>query len=454
MDAELPGKSTTSSNANPGSSEDTSSAVCPLCGGESLCGGLGVIRYDVSVDDPRFGKLFRCPNHRVELDSERQEKLLKISNLSAFADKTFASFHIRSDYTPEEQDSLKIALQAAHQFADNPEGWLLLKGTYGCGKTHLAAAIGNWRLLKGDMVLFITTPDLLDHLRNAYSPSSDTDYDDLFQRVRNTRMLILDDLGVENPSQWAQEKLFQLLNHRYSYRLPTVITTNMDFQRLDPRLRSRLADKTQVFLVTIEAPDYRNADSSLHDPLLLNLELYRDMTFESFDVKEKLHTNEQRNLEKALEIAQNYAKELGGWLVLTGIYYGCGKTHLAAAIAHYQRSLGKNVAFVTVPDLLDYLRDTYNPNAATSFDRRFQNIRNVDLLVLDDLGVENATPWAKEKLFQILDYRYVAQLPTIITTAKPLKELDERMQSRLMDRRRCLNFEIKGPTYASRRERR
>ena len=43
-----------------------------------------------------------------------------------------------------------------------------LEGAYGCGKTHLAAAVGNYRLEKGDQVLFITMPDLLDHLRASF----------------------------------------------------------------------------------------------------------------------------------------------------------------------------------------------------------------------------------------------------------------------------------------------
>ena len=73
-----------------------------------------------------------------------------------------------------------------------------------------------------------------------------------------------------------------------------------------------------------------------------------------------------------------------------------------------QQERGTQVVFVTAPDLLDYLRVTFSPSSGSSFDRRFQIVRNTPLLVLDDLSTESATAWAKEKLFQLLNHRYVA----------------------------------------------
>jgi DNA replication protein DnaC len=442
-----PGSSQTSSNT------DHDPNVCSICGKTPICHGLGVMRYDVPLGDPRFGKLFRCPNNPVDSDTERQEKLRKISNLSAFGAKTFANFNTDLRLTPPQQMSLEMAFKVAMDFAQNPDGWLLLEGTYGCGKTHLAAAVGNARLEQGDMVLFVTAPDLLDHLRSAYGPSSEIGYDETFDRVRNAPLLILDDLGVENPSQWAQEKLFQLFNYRYSHRIPTVITTNTDLDKLDDRIRSRLLDVNLMRRVKIDAPDYRSSVQNERDQLLSNLAYYGDMTFETFDPISKLAQDEQKNLQDALNVALDYARNPRGWLVLMGTY-GCGKTHLAAAIAHYRQEQGLNVMFITTPDLLDYLRVTYNPGSNVNFDQRFQAVRNAPLLVLDDLGVESASPWAREKLFQIIDHRYVTQLPTIITTAKEIEDINARIISRILDERRCTIFAITGPGYAVRQKRR
>jgi DNA replication protein DnaC len=441
------GNTPTSSNTE---SED---GPCPKCGAEPICGGLGVIRYEVPIEDPRFGKLFRCPNFPLEQDFERQQRLRKLSNLGAYADKMFDNFIThRPELAAAEQHSLELAYRVAMNFAADPTGWLLLEGLYGSGKTHLAAAVGNTRLIHGDMVLFITTPDLLDHLRNTYNPSSEMEYDDMFERIRSVPLLILDDLGAENPSSWALEKLFQLLNHRYSHRLPTVITTNINLDTLDPRIRSRLLDENLIHRVKIVAPDYRTSVQNQYDQLS-NLALYGDMTFDTFDTRKKLTPEERVNLERALDSARSYAERPEGWMVLTGIF-GCGKTHLAAAIAHRQQEMGVNVLFVTVPDLLDYLRVTYSPGAPVSFDQRFHRVRNTPLLILDDLGTENATSWAKEKLFQIIDYRYVSNLPTVITTPHSIEAMDARIRTRLTDRRRCVVFAITAPDYPSRSRRR
>ncbi|MEZ4515679.1 MAG: ATP-binding protein [Chloroflexota bacterium] len=91
-----------------------------------------------------------------------------------------------------------MAYERAMAYAQDPQGWLILKGGYGCGKTHLAAAIANYQISQGRMVLFVNTPDLLDHLRATFSPDSTISYDDRFEQVRNAPLLVLDDLGTQS----------------------------------------------------------------------------------------------------------------------------------------------------------------------------------------------------------------------------------------------------------------
>lgn len=418
-----------------------------------VCGGLGVIKYAVPPDDPRFGKFFRCPNNPVAVDEERQERLRKLSNLGAFADKTFSSFTAEvPGYNSKQVVSLQMAYNTALRYAQSLEGWLLLEGTYGTGKTHLAAAVGNARLQQGDLVLFITTPDLLDHLRSTYAPGAEVGFDATFERLRNAQLLILDDLGVENPSEWAKEKLFQLLNHRYSHQLPTVVTTNADLDALDARVRSRLLDRNVTHRVVIDAPDYRSATGNERDQLASRLTMYAHMTFEHFDVETRVTSDEHQRLTQAARTAYQYAQRPENWLLFAGDF-GTGKTHLAAAIANYRRDQGDEVMFMTVPDLLDYLRTTFSDDAKMSFDALFHRVRNVGLLVLDDIGAESSKPWAQEKLFQILEYRYVGQLPTVMTTARTLGELNPRVVSRLIDGRICRIVEIAVKSYAERMKR-
>ncbi len=419
---------------------------------ELLCNGLGFYDLDVPPGDPNFSKVFRCPNNPLEQDDDRKDTLRRLSNLGRYKDASFENFQIApGGMSDTAEQSLHLAFTTAQRFAQNPHGkWIVFAGSYGSGKTHLAAAIGNARLEQGEFVLFVTAPDLLDTLRGSYAPDADMSYRDLFERVRQADMLILDDLGVENPSDWAKEKLFQLLNHRYTDRLATVITTNIDIDTLDPRLRSRMLDMDVVEHVRITAPDYRSFHTNEKERLS-DLHLYSDLQFNNFDVRSGCKPSESQNLQKALRTAQEYAETADGWLVLMG-ESGTGKTHLAAAVANYWRQHGADVMFVTAPDLLDYLRRTFSAESNVTFDAQFQQVKNTPLLVLDDLDAADHTkPWVREKLVQLIKHRYVRRLPTVVTTNNTLEKLDGQIRTRLSDMRLSRLFAIATRPYVERR---
>ena len=102
---------------------------------------------------------------------------------------------------------------------------------------------------------------------------------------------------------------------------------------------------------------------------------------------------------------------------------------------------------IVVPDLLDHLRAAFSPQATTPYDRRFDEIKRAPLLVLDDLGTESATPWAREKLFQLLNFRYSARLPTVITTSARPDDIEPWLRTRMFDLERCQFWGIIAPGY-------
>jgi DNA replication protein DnaC len=221
-------------------------SVCPKCH------GAGYLRANVPFGHPNFGRPIPCECKEMERKDKRRQQLRDISNLDAFRDRTFRTFNSR---VPGVQEAYEVS----HDYAQEPEGWLLLVGPNGCGKTHLAAAIANQCLEDGAVVLFQVVPDLLDHLRAAFAPNATEVFDQLFSKMREAEVLILDDLGSQQSSPWANEKLFQLLNYRYNMGMPTVITANpKGFQGVDERIRSRLMDVSLVVQVNFErARDYR-----------------------------------------------------------------------------------------------------------------------------------------------------------------------------------------------------
>jgi DNA replication protein DnaC len=221
------------------------SEVCPICR------GAGWLTKAVPYGDPDFGKLFACRCKQVEQAHKHAERLAAASSLDAFRSKTFAGFVCSIP-------GVQLAYQRAQVYAQRPDGWLGLFGPYGCGKTHLAAAIANELLSQQVPVQFVVVPDLLDHLRSAFAPDSTVSYDQRFDAVKQVPVLVLDDLGTESSTPWAKEKLYQLVNHRYNEQLPTVFTSNIRVEQLDPRIASRMHDPAlHAQIITIQATDYR-----------------------------------------------------------------------------------------------------------------------------------------------------------------------------------------------------
>jgi DNA replication protein DnaC len=413
-----------------------------------ICGGVAWVSLNVPVGHPDFGKLFPCVCQQTEHKRASAAAQRASRELAHLTGMTFDSFQPEGHALNEEQrQSLRTAFEWAARYAEEPRGWLLIQGGYGVGKTHLAAAIANACLLRGVPVTFLNTPDLLDYLRAAYSPNAEDTYDRRFDDLRNAPLLILDDLGTQNATPWAEEKLFQILDHRYVAQLPTVITTNLALDDLDARLSSRLADMDLVRKLPINAPDYRRSAVEQGQSSLSSLAHYHDKRFDTFEPREReLSAEHRRNLAEALAIARAYAEYARDWLVFFGAY-GCGKTHLAAAIANRRVELGYPALFVVAPDLLDHLRAAFSPQSSVSYDKRFEEVRTAPLLILDDLGTESATPWAREKLYQIVNYRYAARLPTVITTTLSIDEFDPRIRSRILDESRCRLISILAPSY-------
>ncbi len=417
-------------------------SVCPICQ------GMGFVLRDAEPGDADFGKPMPCVCKQAEIAAREKGLMQDFGSLGPLARLTFENFDAEPFWlTQDKARNLRQAFEKCRAFAAKPQGWLLLTGTYGCGKTHLAAAIANARLAEQHPVLFLVLADLLDHLRATFGPNSEIQYDELFEQVREAPLLIIDDLGAHSASNWAQEKLFQLLNHRYNAQLPTVITTNQRLEQMDQRLRSRMVDIHLVERLAITAPDFRAGANPAHSELS-SLGLHRNQNFSSFDVPRSDLTTAQKNaLRQSVTAVEAFAHDPQGWLVLTGAY-GCGKTHLAAAVANFQMDQGEtDVMFVVVPDLLDHLRAAFSPQSATPYDRRFDEIKKTPLLVLDDLGTESATPWAKEKLFQLLNYRYSAVLPTVITTSAAPADIDPWLLTRMADISRCRVIALPVPGY-------
>lgn len=239
------------------------SGTCPKCG------GAGFVRHDVPVGHPQFGRLVKCDCRRLEDDNRRFEEMQRMSNLSQHMCETFGDF---DQNVPGTREAYADCVNYSNTM--QPQ-WLVISGPCGCGKTHLAAAIAH-AALDDLTVLFAVVPDLLDQLRAAYAPQSTHSFDDRFRAIREVGLLILDDLGTENTTEWAREKLFQIINYRLSEGLPLVVTTNnvrrdkttgrYIFTNVDERITSRLSDVRMVRHVHMASEDYRQRQNGYSPP--------------------------------------------------------------------------------------------------------------------------------------------------------------------------------------------
>lgn len=121
-----------------------------------------------------------------------------------------------------------------------------------------------------------------------------------------------------------------------------------------------------------------------------------------------------------------------------GVYFcgdvGTGKTHLAVAVMNELIKRKRVPAlFVTVPELLDNLRGTYN-DPGRNIDEWMDAVKNAEFLVLDDLGSEKPTEWVRERLFVVINHRYREQLPTLFTSNIGPKDLAAQLGERTASR--------------------
>lgn len=194
----------------------------------------------------------------------RVEKLLSQSNLGRrFMERTFENF--RFELNPE---AYRVALDYAQNFevyAKNGQG-LIFTGSFGVGKTHLAAAIANYLIVhKSVPVVFGSVSFLLGELKKAYDSES-ISADRIEKQLCTVDLLIIDDLGKEKPTEWLVEKLYYIINSRYEDYRPVVITTNLTLDEIEQRLNvagslagsaivSRLVEMCRV--VPMHGQDFR-----------------------------------------------------------------------------------------------------------------------------------------------------------------------------------------------------
>ena len=155
----------------------------------------------------------------------RVENLLSQSGIrKRFQQRTFDQFIVD---TPARKRAYKIAREYAENFEkarEKGEG-LYIEGGNGTGKTHLAAAIGLYLTEREYAVVMKTSFDLLDEIKNAFDDPARAEHK-IMKAYRECDLLIIDDLGKEQCTDWSMSVFYSIVNDRYESMRPIIITTN------------------------------------------------------------------------------------------------------------------------------------------------------------------------------------------------------------------------------------
>lgn len=144
---------------------------------------------------------------------------------------------------------------------------------------------------------------------------------------------------------------------------------------------------------------------------------FQSRTFEKFQVT----PNNKKAYEKAKEWAENFPNTKKGLLFIGN--YGTGKTHLSVAIANYLMSKFYEVHCSNTTDIISRVKETYAKGSEMTEHQFIQKFVKADLIILDDLGKENATSNTTSVVYQIINQIYEEEKPIIVTTNLGSKEL-------------------------------
>lgn len=184
-----------------------------------------------------------------ELRKQKIESILGKSGIKKrYLSRTIDSFSV----TAENKRSFEVATDYIKNFREyfaQGKG-LYLEGPCGTGKTHLAIAIALEIINTGVPVICKTSIDILGDIKRCYERNSEVTEEEVLEAYKTVDLLIIDDLGKEQVTEWSVPVLYSILNERYEALLPTIITTNYNTTALAEKLSAKGEAETATAIIS------------------------------------------------------------------------------------------------------------------------------------------------------------------------------------------------------------
>lgn len=242
--------------------------------GQEVCEGchkeVEIVQFPLSIG-PNKGKVMTgrkgciCEDIRLAREAvQDHENMQKKKCFDLFNEKSLINEVLKKatlkNYTPQTASQLKAlewAVQYCKSFDPKTSQNALFQGTYGLGKSHLSVGIVRYLLKQGYTCIFTSVPKLFTKIKSTYDKNSGTREHELLEALELADLLVLDDLGAEQASDWQLSKLFEVIDTRAGK--PTIYTTNHNSMTLAEQVGNRNFDRLlhNAEILVLDGSSYR-----------------------------------------------------------------------------------------------------------------------------------------------------------------------------------------------------
>lgn len=219
--------------------------VCDKCGDP--------IQKDIEILNKvrRVPIVCKCKKKEQELKvkqeeaQEKQDRLKQIFKNSLMDEKFKNATFKNWDHIKGSKKIYNISLKYAKAFKEAKENnlGLMFYGEPGNGKTYAASCIANYLMSKGYPVICVSIIKLLERIKETYNSYGKEGEETVLKSFANADLLIIDDLGTEQTSDWSITRIYNIIDSRYRSGLPTIITTNVTVKSLEDIYNKRTYDR-------------------------------------------------------------------------------------------------------------------------------------------------------------------------------------------------------------------
>ena len=221
--------------------------ACPKCGEpiEKLVYLQGFNRY---IKGPVMCSCKRTQIEAKAIEEENKEKQIRLNQIirNSLMDEKFKQCKFETwDFTKGNKKMYDIGKKYAEKFAKmkSKSIGLLIYGEPGNGKTHTASCIANKLIDNMIPVICISINGLLDRIKQTFNNWGKEGEETILRSLSNADLLIIDDLGTEQNTDWSQTKIYNILDSRYRNGLPLIVTTNFPLEELKEKYHQRTYDR-------------------------------------------------------------------------------------------------------------------------------------------------------------------------------------------------------------------